>query len=734
MADGDRNAEVTSHRVRRARWVLPALGIVLFLALGGPLASLAGRTSEVQKNDSAAYLPNSAEATRAQNLNKRFTGGDTLPAIVVYARSGGLTDGDRTKIANDVAEMRSHFGDALASPPVGPVPSQDGQAAQVIIQFTGSDPQKLKTHVDWLRARISGSPGLDAHVAGPGGVLADLLDVFGAIDGVLLAVTGAVILVILMMVYRSPILPFVVLGVAGTALGIANGAVYLMAKAEVVTLSGQTQGILDVLVLGAGTDYALLLVSRFREELRRHPSRFDAIRVAWRAAVPPIAASAGTVILGLLCLLVSDLAGNRGLGPVGAIGIACALVSMLTLLPAILALFGRVAFWPFRPAYGSPPAEERGLWARVAGTVGRRPRLIWMLTTLALAACAVGLTRLEANGIPQTESFLRKVDSKTGQDLLGRHFPAGAGSPAIVVVKADKLSDVVAAARTVPRVAQAVPYADAAATTPPSGGAPATPSAPKVVDGLARLDVTLDVPADSPQATDAIRELRRAVHAVPGAEAKVGGFTAINLDVQQTAQRDRVVIIPLVLLVVFVVLMLLLRAVVAALLLMATVVLSFAATLGVSGVMFRDVFGFSGADSSFPLFAFVFLVALGVDYNIFLMTRVREEADSRGHRAGTLAGLAVTGGVITSAGVVLASTFGALSVLPLVFLAELAFTVAFGVLLDTLVVRSLLVPALTVDVGRAVWWPGRLWRDAGRPERFTAGSAPAAEPEPATRT
>src|SRR6266545_2287848 len=549
----------------KRRWILPALGIVAFLVLGGPLLSLAGKTSEVQQNDSAAYLPNSAEATQAQNLLKKFTGKETMPAIVVYARAGGLTPDDRAKIAADVPAAVAHFGDKLAAPPAGPFPSQDGAASEFVIVFNGSDPQKLKTDIDWLRQQAQREPGLEAHVTGPGGVLADLL------------------------------------GVAGVALGLANGVVYLLGKADLITLSGQTQGILDVLVLGAGTDYALLLVSRFREELRRHESRYDAMRIAWRASVAPIVASGGTVILGVLCLLVSDLAGNRGLGPVGAIGIACALVAMLALLPAILALFGRVAFWPFRPAYGSPPAEERGLWARVARVVGRRPRLVWLLTVVVLGGFAVGLTRLDADGLPQTEAFLRPVDSKAGQALLGKHFPAGMGSPAIVVARADRLAEVTAKAQAVPGVAMAVPYAD-------RGGQPV------VIDGLARVDVTLTVPPDSPKAGELVQDVRRAVHAVAGADAKVGGYTAINLDVQLTAQRDRRVIIPLVLLVVFVVLVL-----------VATVVLSFAATLGVCGFVFRDVFHFAGADSSFPLFAFVFLVALGVDYNIFLMTRVREE-------------------------------------------------------------------------------------------------------------
>jgi RND superfamily putative drug exporter len=694
---------------RRLRWLLPALAIIAFLLVAGPLGSLAGKVVEVQKNDSAEYLPASSEATRVQELAKRFTGGDTLPAVIVYSRADGLTAGDQQEIAADVEAIRSRLGDKLAAPPAGPIPSADRKAAQVIVQFAGSDARKLKADVDWIRERVGDTPGLRGHVGGPGGILADLMKVFDAINGMLLLSTAGVVLFILVVVYRSPILPLVVLGVAGVSLGMANGLVYLLAKNDILTVSGQTQAILDVLVIGAGTDYALLLVSRFREELRRHESRYDAIRAAWRASVEPIVASASTVILGLLCLLVSDLKSNRGMGPVAAIGIACALVCMLFLLPAVLALCGRVAFWPFPPRFGSRPAEEHGVWARVARTVGARPRLIWVATALVLGVFATGLVRLDADGIPQTDQFVGNPDSKVAQEDLGRHFPAGAGSPAIVVARADNVDAVVAAAKTVAGVAQAVPYVP---VPPPAATPPIATPLPKIVDGLVRVDVTLAVPADSPAADDVIRTLRTELRAVPGADARVGGFTATNLDVQTTAQRDRNLIIPLVLAVVFIVLMVLLRAVVAPLLLIVTVILSFFATLGVCGVVFRDVLGFAGADSSFPLFAFVFLVALGVDYNIFLITRVREETARRGHRAGTLAGLSVTGGVITSAGVVLAATFAALAVLPLVFVAEIAFAVAFGVLLDTLVVRSLLVPALTVDIGRVVWWPGKLWKRA----------------------
>ena len=698
----------------RPRWRLPALGVIGFVLFGGVLSGIGGGLSDVQRNDSAAYLPEGAEATRALAASKRFTGTESTAAIVVYVRPSGITRADRIAITFVTGEISDAFDTRLAGPPIGPIVSEDGQAAQVIYRFVGSEPRQLRTDVGWLRLYASGRTGLPVSVTGPAAVVTDLTEVFGAVNGVLLLVTGAAVLLILIIAYRSPVLPFVVLAVVGLALGTANGIIYMLAKAGVVTVSGDAQGILDVLVLGAGTDYALLLVSRFREELRRREDRYSAMRVAWRAAWPPILASGGTVIFALLCLLASRLPATRGLGPIAAIGIACAVAAMLTLLPAALVLLGRSAFWPFRPAYtGAAAAVDatagRGPWARIARGIGRRPRLVWVAVALALGGLALGMTRLEAHGVPRTESFLAPVDSTAGQESLARHFPEAAGTPAVIIARFDRLTEVVAAAASVPGVTKAVAYVDPLeayerrrAELPPPG--------PKLVDGLGRVDATLAAPADSVEARQAIQDLRRAVHGVPGADAAVGGYAAATLDTQKTAQRDRRLIIPLVLAVVLVILMLVLRSVVAPLMLTATVFLSFLATLGVSGLVFRDVIGFAGADSSFPLFAFVFLVALGVDYNIFLMTRVREEAVGRGHREGTLAGLALTGGVITSAGVVLAATFAALAVLPLLVLVELAFAVAFGVLLDALVVRSLLVPALTVDLGRRTWWPGPLHR------------------------
>ena len=572
------------------------------------------------------------------------------------------------------------------------------------------DTTPLFEAADALRAaaRTAVAPsGLTTYVTGPGGITADLVTAFGGIDGILLLVALGVVFVILLVVYRSPILPFAVLITAVFGLALAALAIFPLARDEVIGLSGQSQGILSILVVGAATDYALLLVSRYKEELHDHDSTWVAMKRAWRGAVEPIVASGATVILGLLCLLLSDLGNTSGLGPVGAIGIAGALVSALTFLPAVLLLFGRSIFWPAIPRLDHVHAQDkigtRGLWGRVASMVGEHPRRTWVLTLAGLLAAAAFLPTLKAEGITQSQIFLNEVESVTGQEVLAKHFPAGSGSPVQVVAPEAKASEVVG-----------VLSREEGVNDPYAGLAPGAP--PKVVDGTVIVQATLTAAADSPEADDVVRRLRADLDAV-GDEVLVGGQTAMNLDVRDASNRDLRVIIPAILLVIFVVLALLLRSLVAPLLLVAANVVSFAATMGVAALAFNHVFDFPGADPSTPLYGFVFLVALGIDYSIFLMTRVREEATRVGTRRGILVGLAVTGGVITSAGVVLASTFSALAILPLLFLAQIAFIVAFGVLLDTLVVRSLLVPALAYDIGPRIWWPSRLSRaDTGAVE------------------
>ncbi|MFC4002968.1 MMPL family transporter [Prauserella oleivorans] len=672
--------------MRRLRWLVPALLVIGWLAVGAFGGPYAGRLSDVAENDTSSFLPASAEATEVAELQQRFSRSDAVPAIVLAERAGGLTEADRDFLERTRTRAEGVPG---ATGPASPViPARDGRAAQFVVGLTG-EPNEPVEALRGLTDRDRPA-GLDVHVTGPAGQIADLSEAFAGIDGMLLLVAGSVVALILVVVYRSPLLPLVVIVSAVFALGLASLVVYLLADSGALALNGQSQGILFILVFGAATDYALLLVARFREQLRDTDDRFRAMRRAWRGTVEPIVASAGTVILGVLCLLFSDLNSNKGLGPVAAIGIAASLLASLTFLPAVLALLGRAAFWPFRPVAGSPHPEAKGIWGRVAGFVGRRPRAIWLVTALVLLAGAAFVPQLRANGTAQSDVFLTRVESVAGQEALGRHFPGGIGSPTIVIAQDRATGAVLTATNDVDGVASARP-----------AGA---------VDGLVRIEAVLDAPADSADAVGTVERIRTAVHAVPGAEAKVGGDTAVMLDTQETSTRDRTLIIPIVLVVVFAVLALLLRSLLAPLLLIATVVLSFAATMGVSALMFNHVFGFPGADPAVPLFAFVFLVALGIDYNIFLMTRVREEAVERGTREGTLRGLTVTGGVITSAGIVLAATFSALAVLPILFLAQIAFIVAFGVLLDTLIVRSLLVPSLTVDIGRKVWWPSRLAR------------------------
>lgn len=686
-------------------WCVAVFTVLAWLGIGGVLGAAGMNLGEVTQGDTASYLPDDIESAQAMRINESFAGEETLPAIVVYESSDRLDAGERDAIRTEMTRIGTRLEGILAGRPVGPMFAEDGEAARVVVPFSDSDSADVTAAVEQLRTLLSRDGAPDSYVTGPAGFQADLDTALSGIDLMLVGVTALAILVILMFVYRSPLLPLLVLTVAGTSLAVTRGVIYLLAEQGWVSLGEEVKGILNVLVLGAGTDYALLLVGRFRESLRSHANRFDAMRVAWRSAAGPIVASSATVALGLLCLLAADLALDADLGPVGAIGVACALVAMLTLMPAILTLFGRAAFWPFRPRLGSEHAQRTPVWSRIAAGVVRRPRRLWIGTALVLGILALGVFRLDADGIPRSELVIGNTQASAGQQALGRHFPAGTNGPAFVVTDAGTAHEVAERAQNVNGVASATPYTG-------SRGQARNPGTtqPRVVDGHARVDVVLSAAPDSDAAKRAVRDLRTELAGVKGAEAKVGGYTAVTLDFNSTAKQDRLVM-PLLLAVVLLVLILLLRALIAPLLLVATVVLSFGAAIGVSGIVFQNLMGFPGVDATYVLQSFVFLVALGIDYNIFLMTRVREETVRVGTRRGTVAGLTLTGGVITSAGVVLAATFSALAVIPLVLLVELAFTVAFGVLLDTLVVRSLMVPALTTEVGRWMWWPSKLSRE-----------------------
>jgi RND superfamily putative drug exporter len=671
---------------RWTKWVVVGFWLVV-LVVAFPLS---GKLTGAEKNDAKAWLPANAESTKVLDVQSQIQSPNIFPGVIVYERASGLTAADRAKAAADAKRFAGVHG-VVPGRVVGPIQSADGKAIQTIIQVNlGNEGWDNATKTaDPIRTIIhSNANGLTAHITGPLGNAADNSKVFQGIDGTLLFSALAVVIVILLITYRSPLLWLLPVISSGVALIIAQAVVYLLAAHAGLTVNAQSAGILLVLVFGVSTDYALLIVARYREELRRHERRQPAMVEALRRAGPAILASAATVILALLTLFVAELQSTKDLGPVLAIGVAVGLLVMITLLPALLVICPRGVFWPYRPGYGSAEPTARGVWARVGWSIAQRPRTIWITTAVVLGVLALGTTGLKAHGLTNAESFRGHPDSVIGEDVLARHFPAGVGQPVIVIGNQGAVA----------------PLRTALAST--RGIANVTPPAARA--GHAYLEGTLTSPPDSEAAYATIDRVRSAVHAVPGADAQVGGTSAINLDVMRASAHDRDLIIPLILVVVLIILGLLLRAIVAPLILTATVVLSFAAALGVSAFFFNHVFGFGGADTTFPLFVFVFLVALGIDYNIFLMTRVREEAKRRDARRGALVGLAATGGVITSAGLVLAGTFAALATIPATFLTELGFAVAFGIVLDTIIVRAVLVTALNLDIGRWMWWPSKL--------------------------
>ncbi|MGD2203613.1 MMPL family transporter [Microbacterium maritypicum] len=710
-------------RSRRHSWVRVFLPVALILvwlvgaSLGGPLF---GKVDEVSSNEQTTYLPESADATQVQKLLGEFNDSDSIPAIAVFTSDEKLTAAELDAISGAVADAPKVEGVGEDVSPA--LPSDDGRAVQAFIPIDSDAELADATSALGEELRAAVPDGITVYITGPAGFSADLVAGFAGIDGLLLGVALLAVLVILVLVYRSFLLPLVVLSTSLFALCVALLVVWWLAKFEILLLSGQTQGILFILVIGAATDYALLLVARFREELRVSQDKGTAIMAAWRGSVEPIVASGGTVIAGLLCLLLSDLKSNSTLGPVAAIGIVFAMLSALTLLPSLLLLFGRAVFWPRRPRFepevvaAEHGMRTTGLWARLAGFIKRRPRVIWIVTTLVLLAGAAGVTQLDVDGVPQSDLVLGASEARDGQVALGEHFPGGSGSPVYVVVAEDQLQD----AADILLANDGVDAVSVTSADSPSGSAPVTADGitavgppgtpvpePTTVKGDVLLQGTLTDAADSEAAASTVRELRGELD---GVDALVGGVTATSIDTNDASIHDRNLIIPVILVVIMFILMLLLRSVLAPVLLILTTVLSFGTAMGVSALVFNGIFAFPGADPAVPLFGFVFLVALGIDYNIFLMTRVREESKAHGTREGILRGLSITGGVITSAGLVLAATFAALSVIPILFLVQLAFIVAFGVLLDTFVVRSLLVPALTYDIGKAIWWPSKLWR------------------------
>ena len=688
---------------RITKWIVLAAALVVT----GIMATFSTQLADVQNNEASSWLPESAESTRVLDELSESVDPNDIPTLVVYHRDGGLTEDDLAQIEEhgpQIAELDGVTDQGVLTPaaaeaaaaqgaPVPTLVSDDGEVAYLyfVLNFGDEGWQAIPDAADEIR-EIATLDGGEVHLAGFGGQAADSAEAFEGIDTNLIMITLAVVVVILLFTYRSPILWMLPIFCAVVANTVATGLVYLLAKYAGLTVNGQSQAILSILVIGAGTDYALLLVARYREELRRHADRHEAMAFALHRAAPAIFASAATVAVGMLCLSFADLNSTAGLGPVNAIGVVVTMLVMVTLLPALLVICGRWVFWPKRPGFGSPEPTADGLWAGVGRRISHRPRRVWVITTGLLLLACLGLFRLDASGLSTEDTYTKEFDSIKGQKLLEEHGLSDNSNTIQVVTDADSVDDVLASIEGIDGL-----------------GTPG--EVQPLGDGRAWFEATIDADISSSTAADIVDASREAVHAVDGAEALVGGGSAFYLDTKIASERDSWVIMPLVLAVVLLILIGLLRALLAPLILIATVVLSFGAALGISALLFEYVFGFAGSDPGFPLFAFVFLVALGIDYNIFLMTRVREETMQHGTRRGSLIGLASTGGVITSAGIVLAATFLVLGSLPLVFLAELGVAVALGVMLDTLVVRSVLVTALNLDLGGRIWWPSSLDRD-----------------------
>ena len=697
------------------------LVVIAWFIISGIFGPLFGKLTSVQENNNSSFLPKGAEATLAADQIKLFSAQDSFnfPALVLFEGSStpatfGAINERVLQVGNlKLSDTEAKISDYLAPGQVISVfPSQDGKALLANIPLDGNaiaeilpnDKPVLPAVIAALRedlGPIAKANGFTPYVTGPGGLLGDLFGAFGTLDSSLLLTTLGVVALILIIVYRSPVLWIIPLLSSLFALSTAGGIVYLLAKKNIIDVDGQSQGILSVLVIGAATDYALLLIARYREELHFFDNRFDAMRAAYKGVWEPILASGSTVSISLLILLFSQLTNTAGLGPIGAIGIVCSMITILTLLPALLLVFGRWIFWPRIPRNDGDDHVMSGTWSKIANGIGRNPRKAWIITGVILLGFAGASTTLKADGIGTVDTFTGNPESVVGQKLLVTHFPGGEGDPTQIVIAADKIAAVTAAVKSAPGVTDVAPMLDGM----PIDGQPAPEV--KIVNGRAILNVTLDKAPDSVEAGNDILKIRELAHAAD-ATSLVGGTSAVYFDVRTANDRDNKTIIPIILIVITVILGLLLRSILSAVVLLGTVVLSYFATLGVCALVFNHIFGFAGGDNSFPLFAFIFLVALGIDYNIFLMTRVREESAKIGTRAGVIKGVTVTGAVITSAGIVLAATFAVLGLLPLVPLAELGFAVGFGVLLDTIIVRSILVPALVHEIGPKIWWPSKL--------------------------
>ncbi|WP_436528779.1 MMPL family transporter [Actinoplanes sp. HUAS TT8] len=743
---------------RRGKWWTALVWLLIAVAA----VPLAGKLGDLRVDAAVVEMPRGAAATKVAELAGRFPDGGVTPAIIVYQRDSGLTPQDRVKIRKD---QLAYGGE--------PVTAVDGQAAILVVPLAAEQSTLAGRARAVRESVVLDSPeGLTVKLTGPAGAALDTADAKATADRTITLVTLGVVILLLLIVYRSPILWILPLLNVGLAFLLARAVQYVLGARAGLTVDPGNAAVVTVLIFGVGTDYALLLLARYREELHRHADRHVAMARALRGAVPAIVASAATVSLGLLCLLAADMGFNHALGSAGAIAVGAALTSTITLFPALLVILGRWVFWPLIPRAGAaaepraaqagaepraaqagaepraaragaepraaragaepraaragaepraaragaePRAAQAGAEPRAARAaaepraagrwIARRPRTVWLLGLLVLAALAAGMSGLRI-GLTSEQAISGHPESIAGQELLATHFPAGQTKPVMIVAPAAADASLAAEVGAVPGVA--------------SAGEPVR----STDDTLVRIDAVLTAPVDSAEARATVQRIRDVV----GSRGRVGGATAQAMERDAAQEHDRDVVIPMVLAVVFLLLLVLLRAFVGSVVLMATVVASYAAAFGAAWLIFRHVFDFPAVDVQLPLIGFLFVVALGADYNIFLLSRVREEVAVHGYREGLLRALGATGGVITSAGVVLAATFAALTLTPQVAFKEIGILVAVAVVLDAMLVRLVLVPALALDLGRWFWWPTH---PAGRPATRSGRLATPADVEQA---
>jgi len=679
--------------------MLVALGFAVFAFVGLPL--------EATETTPTNGLPDSAESVQVAKIQENFDVVEGSAAFIVYFSETEFTetqlewiqgafDPQKMMPAGGANEKFLEFSNAevMGEPFVPPAAiSEDGTTALITVPLDATDDFELTTErVETMRelAPESMPGGLNVYVTGPEAFIKDVGSIFEGADFLLLAFTAGVVAVLLLVTYRSPVLWLIPLAVVGTADGMAGIIARRVADFLGFVPDGSVTGILSVLVFGAATNYALLLIARYREELLNFEDRREAMRVAIRGAGPAILASGSTVAVALALLLLAEIEGRQVLGLVSAVGIVVAMVAGLLVLPSALVVFGRWIFWPFVPRVGGKNPYEKSIWSKLGNAVSKKPLAVAAIGVAILGGLASGGLGIK-NGLSATEIFIEKPEAVLGQEVLAEAFPAGSATPTFVVVETAYVDQ----ARELVDIPGVVEISDGQS------------------DGnYSELRLVLDADPESTAALQVIRDLRASLDSLPeGVTALVGGQDASTLDVTDATARDQALLVPLILVSVFLILILLLRSLAAPIFLMVAVVGSFFSALGASWLIFQFVFGFPALDLTVLILAFLFLVALGVDYSIFLVTRAQEEARTIGTRAGMRKALGATGGVITSAGILLAAVFTVLGVLPLIALAQVGTIVGIGVLLDTLLVRTIIVPALAFVTGKKFWWPRKDFAD-----------------------